>query len=81
MFALTLRRAAQPLPLGAVAMIGLGAAMMTNTLTFAQSFAAFGSEIPWCVRRHGAGSCGRVLTPHGACQADRARVLPGPRLH
>ncbi len=40
----------QPLPLGAVAMIGLGAAMLTNTLTFAQSFAAFGTEIPWCAR-------------------------------
>jgi Sodium:sulfate symporter transmembrane region len=36
----------QPLPLGAVAMIGLGAAMVTKTLTFAAAFSAFASEIP-----------------------------------
>ena len=36
----------QPLPLGAVAMLGLGAAMVTKTLTFAQAFSAFASEIP-----------------------------------
>jgi len=29
-------------------MIGLGAAMVTQTLTFAQAFSAFASEIPWC---------------------------------
>lgn len=37
----------QPLPLGAVAMLGLGAAMVTKTLTFAQAFSAFASEIPY----------------------------------
>lgn len=37
-----------PLPLGAVAMLGLGAAMITKTLTFAQAFSAFATEIP-CV--------------------------------
>lgn len=37
----------QPLPLGAVAMLGLGAAMVTKTLTFAQAFSAFSSEIPY----------------------------------
>ena len=35
-----------PLPLGAVAMIGLCASMMTKTLTFAQAFAAFSNQIP-----------------------------------
>lgn len=38
----------QPLPLGAVAMLGLGATMLTKTLTFAQAFSAFANEIP-CV--------------------------------
>lgn len=37
-----------PLPLGAVAFLGLGAAMLTKTLTFAQAFSAFSTEIP-CV--------------------------------
>lgn len=36
----------QPLPLGAVAMLGLGATMVTNTLTFAAAFSAFANEIP-----------------------------------
>jgi di/tricarboxylate transporter len=36
----------KPLPLGAVAMIGLGVAIMTNTLTFAGAFSAFANEIP-----------------------------------
>ena len=38
----------KPLPLGAVAMLGLGASMLTKTLTFTQAFSAFSSEIP-CV--------------------------------
>lgn len=38
-----------PLPLGAVAMLGLGASMMTNTLTFAAAFSAFANEIPWLI--------------------------------
>lgn len=36
----------KPLPLGAVAMMGLAATMLTQTLTFAQAFSAFASEIP-----------------------------------
>lgn len=36
----------KPLPLGAVAMMGLGAAMLTKTLSFAAAFSAFASEIP-----------------------------------
>lgn len=36
----------KPLPLGAVAMLGLGATMLTKTLTFAAAFSAFSSEIP-----------------------------------
>lgn len=36
----------KPLPLGAVAMLGLGATMITKTLTFAAAFSAFSSEIP-----------------------------------
>lgn len=35
-----------PLPLGAVAILGLGVAMITKVLTFAQAFSAFASEIP-----------------------------------
>lgn len=35
-----------PLPLGAVAILGLGAAMLTKVLTFAEAFSAFSSEIP-----------------------------------
>lgn len=36
----------QPLPLGAVAMLGLGATMVTKVLTFGAAFSAFASEIP-----------------------------------
>ena len=36
----------QPLPLGAVAMLGLGASMLTKVLTFPAAFSAFASEIP-----------------------------------
>jgi len=39
----------KPLPLGAVAMLGLGAAVITNSLTFGQAFSAFASEIPWLI--------------------------------
>lgn len=35
-----------PLPLGAVAFLGLGASMLTKTLTFPQAFSAFSTEIP-----------------------------------
>ena len=35
-------------------MIGLGAAMVTQTLTFAQAFSAFATEIPWCGLHRGA---------------------------
>jgi di/tricarboxylate transporter len=35
-----------PLPLGAVAVLGLGAAMLTKVLTFPEAFSAFSSEIP-----------------------------------
>lgn len=38
-----------PLPLGAVAILGLGACMMTKVLTFAEAFSAFSSEIPWLI--------------------------------
>ena len=39
----------QPLPLGAVAFMGLGATLLTNTLKFNQAFSAFNSEIPWLI--------------------------------
>lgn len=39
----------QPLPLGAVALLGLGASVMTKTLTFAAAFSAFGDPIPWLI--------------------------------
>lgn len=38
-----------PLPLGAVAMLGLGATMLTKTLTFSAAFSAFTNEIPWLI--------------------------------
>ncbi|KAG5566274.1 hypothetical protein RHGRI_002018 [Rhododendron griersonianum] len=39
----------QPLPLGAVALLGLGAAVLTKTLPFAAAFSAFGDPIPWLI--------------------------------
>ena len=39
----------QPLPIGAVALMGLGAAVLTKTLTFAAAFSAFGDPIPWLI--------------------------------
>ncbi|XP_011625484.1 dicarboxylate transporter 1, chloroplastic [Amborella trichopoda] len=39
----------QPLPLGAVALLGLGATVLTKTLTFAAAFSAFGDPIPWLI--------------------------------
>eukprot|EP00877_Chromochloris_zofingiensis_P014317 jgi/Chrzof1/9139/Cz03g37110.t1 len=38
-----------PLPLGAVAILGLGVSMLTKTLTFAEAFSAFATEIPWLI--------------------------------
>ncbi|GAB4856041.1 dityrosine synthesis enzyme [Ancistrocladus abbreviatus] len=40
---------AQPLPLGAVALMGLGASVLTKTLTFSAAFSAFGDPIPWLI--------------------------------
>ena len=37
------------LPLGAVAMIGLGVSMTTGLLPFSAAFSAFSSEIPWLI--------------------------------
>eukprot|EP00850_Spirogloea_muscicola_P009580 SM000054S18066 [mRNA] locus=s54:176425:178983:- [translate_table: standard] len=42
-------RRAGPLPLGAVAIMGLGATVLTRTLTFAAAFSAFGDPIPWLI--------------------------------
>eukprot|EP00252_Welwitschia_mirabilis_P025744 TRINITY_DN8181_c0_g1_i1.p1 TRINITY_DN8181_c0_g1~~TRINITY_DN8181_c0_g1_i1.p1 ORF type:complete len:581 (-),score=20.20 TRINITY_DN8181_c0_g1_i1:243-1985(-) len=39
----------QPLPLGAVALMGLGASVLTKTLTFTAAFSAFGDPIPWLI--------------------------------
>ena len=39
----------QPLPLGAVAMMGLGAAQMTGVLSFPAAVSAFANEIPWLI--------------------------------
>lgn len=39
----------QPLPLGAVALMGLGASVLTKTLTFSAAFSAFGDPIPWLI--------------------------------
>mmetsp|Transcript_24210 Transcript_24210/g.46013 ORF Transcript_24210/g.46013 Transcript_24210/m.46013 type:complete len:694 (-) Transcript_24210:297-2378(-) len=37
----------QPLPLGAVALLGLLTTLVTNTLTFSQAFGVFSSPVPW----------------------------------
>ncbi|KAM0937649.1 putative solute carrier family 13 [Dioscorea sansibarensis] len=39
----------QPLPLGAVALLGLGASVLTKTLSFSAAFSAFGDPIPWLI--------------------------------
>ncbi|KAJ7299206.1 hypothetical protein O6H91_18G023900 [Diphasiastrum complanatum] len=39
----------QPLPLGAVALMGLGASVLTKTLPFSGAFSAFGDPIPWLI--------------------------------
>ncbi|KAK1282613.1 hypothetical protein QJS10_CPB22g01368 [Acorus calamus] len=39
----------QPLPLGAVAIMGLGASVLTKTLPFSAAFSAFGDPIPWLI--------------------------------
>ncbi|VFR02771.1 unnamed protein product [Cuscuta campestris] len=39
----------QPLPLGAVALMGLGTCVLTKTLPFAAAFSAFGDPIPWLI--------------------------------
>ncbi|KAL9234773.1 hypothetical protein vseg_009602 [Gypsophila vaccaria] len=39
----------QPLPLGAVALLGLGATVLTKTLSFSAAFSAFGDPIPWLI--------------------------------
>lgn len=39
----------KPIPLGAVAIFGLGAAVLTNTMTFSAAFSAFANEIPWLI--------------------------------
>ncbi|KAG6471643.1 dicarboxylate transporter 1, chloroplastic-like [Zingiber officinale] len=39
----------QPLPLGAVALMGLGASVLTKTLSFTAAFSAFGDPIPWLI--------------------------------
>lgn len=41
-----------PLPLGAVALIALGIAMLTNVLSFSACFGAFSSEIPYILNLH-----------------------------
>ncbi|CAI5979667.1 unnamed protein product [Closterium sp. NIES-65] len=38
-----------PLPLGAVALMGLGVSVLTKTLTFAAAFSSFGDPIPWLI--------------------------------
>ncbi|CAL0332487.1 unnamed protein product [Lupinus luteus] len=39
----------QPLPLGAVAILGLGVSVLTKTLTFAAAFSGFSDPIPWLI--------------------------------
>ena len=64
----------QPLPLGAVALMGLGASMITKTLTFDQAFSAFSSQIPCapadcllgCAMRSAQRSTGQTGPRHGS---------------
>ncbi|XP_015952197.1 dicarboxylate transporter 1, chloroplastic [Arachis duranensis] len=39
----------QPLPLGAVALLGLGVSVLTKTLPFPAAFSGFGDPIPWLI--------------------------------
>ncbi|CAN6454152.1 unnamed protein product [Victoria cruziana] len=39
----------QPLPLGAIALMGLGVCVLTKTISFAAAFSAFGDPIPWLI--------------------------------
>ncbi|KAB5520450.1 hypothetical protein DKX38_024769 [Salix brachista] len=39
----------QPLPLGAVGLMGLGASVLTKTLIFTAAFSVFGDPIPWLI--------------------------------
>ncbi|XP_061350236.1 dicarboxylate transporter 1, chloroplastic [Gastrolobium bilobum] len=39
----------QPLPLGAVAILGLGVSVLTKTLPFAAAFSGFADPIPWLI--------------------------------
>ncbi|CAL5211545.1 unnamed protein product [Lathyrus oleraceus] len=39
----------QPLPLGAVAILGLGVSVLTKTLPFVAAFSGFGDPIPWLI--------------------------------
>ncbi|WJX51772.1 dityrosine synthesis enzyme [Trifolium repens] len=39
----------QPLPLGAVAILGLGVSVLTKTLSFVAAFSGFGDPIPWLI--------------------------------
>jgi len=39
----------QPLPMGAVAVMGLGTCMVTQTLTFPQAFNSMATEVPWLI--------------------------------
>ena len=70
----------KPLPLGAVAILGLGASMLTKTLTFSQAFSAFASEIP-CVprvfiRMHTSVLTGIVAASHRTAAGTRAEAVP-----
>ncbi|GMH40105.1 hypothetical protein BSKO_08009 [Bryopsis sp. KO-2023] len=40
---------AQPIPVGAVAVVGLTATLITRTLTFGEAFAAFSAQVPWLI--------------------------------
>ncbi|KAL2893305.1 Dicarboxylate transporter 1 chloroplastic [Bienertia sinuspersici] len=39
----------QPFPLGVVVLMGLGASVLTKTLTFSAAFSAYGDPIPWII--------------------------------
>lgn len=54
--------ALSPLPLGAVALMGLAAAMLTGTLTFQAAFSAFDSEVPYGCHPHANPSLVLVLS-------------------
>ena len=70
----------QPLPLGAVAMIGLGVSMTTGLLPFSAAFSAFASEIPWLIAIAFFLARGFIKTGRGTASRITSSLCSVPRL-